>query len=146
MQFPTIDTLLESNYIFISFRRKLALYDYDPNQLSPNVDSEVELSFRAGDLVLVFGEMDDDGFFMGELHGRRGLVPSNFLTDVPPSAYVRAPEPINLASKNYLPINGGLQTVNISSHQRNNGNGVITASNINQSQVQPRVLGQQRRW
>ena len=30
------------------------------------------------------GEMDDDGFFMGELNGRRGLVPSNFLTDVPP--------------------------------------------------------------
>ena len=28
--------------------------------------------------------MDDDGFFMGELNGRRGLVPSNFLTDVPP--------------------------------------------------------------
>jgi len=49
------------------------LYDYDPNQLSPNVDSEVELSFRAGDIVLVFGDMDDDGFFMGELHGRRGL-------------------------------------------------------------------------
>jgi hypothetical protein len=51
-----------------------------------------------------------------------------------------------LSSKDYLPINGGLQTVNISLHQRNNGNGVITASNINQSQVQPRVLGQQRRW
>ena len=28
--------------------------------------------------------MDDDGFFMGEINGRRGLVPSNFLTDVPP--------------------------------------------------------------
>jgi RIMS-binding protein 2 len=39
------------------FRRKLALYDYDPTQLSPNVDSEVELSFRAGDILLVFGDM-----------------------------------------------------------------------------------------
>ena len=27
-------------------RRKMALYDYDPRELSPNVDSEVELSFR----------------------------------------------------------------------------------------------------
>ena len=25
--------------------------------------------------------MDEDGFFMGELDGIRGLVPSNFLTD-----------------------------------------------------------------
>jgi hypothetical protein len=23
--------------------------------------------------------MDDDGFYMGELNGKRGLVPSNFL-------------------------------------------------------------------
>lgn len=27
--------------------------------------------------------MDDDGFFMGELRDRRGLVPSNFLEDAP---------------------------------------------------------------
>ena len=34
-------------------KRKLALYDYDPVELSPNVDAEVELSFRAGDIILV---------------------------------------------------------------------------------------------
>lgn len=28
--------------------------------------------------------MDDDGFYMGELDGIRGLVPSNFLTEAPP--------------------------------------------------------------
>lgn len=27
--------------------------------------------------------MDEDGFFMGELDGVRGLVPSNFLTEAP---------------------------------------------------------------
>ena len=63
-------------------KRKLALYDYDPTELSPNVDAEVELSFRTGDILLVYGDMDDDGFFMGELNGRRGLVPSNFLTGI----------------------------------------------------------------
>ena len=41
--------------------------------------SQVELSFKTGDVILVFGEMDDDGFFVGEIQGRRGLVPSNFL-------------------------------------------------------------------
>ena len=65
-------------------KRKIALYDYDPIELSPNVDSEVELAFRTGEILTIFGDMDDDGFFMGELGGRRGLVPSNFLTDLPP--------------------------------------------------------------
>lgn len=40
---------------------------------------QVELSFRQGDIITVYGEMDDDGFYMGELNGLRGLVPSNFL-------------------------------------------------------------------
>jgi hypothetical protein len=39
-----------------------------------------------------------------------------------------------MVSRSYLPINGGLQTINLSLHQRNNGNSVITASNINHSQ------------
>ena len=34
-------------------------------------------------MIYVYGDMDEDGFFMGELHGRRGLVPSNFLTEAP---------------------------------------------------------------
>jgi hypothetical protein len=70
-------------YEDMPMRRKMALYDYDPRELSPNVDSEVELSFRTGDIITIYGEMDDDGFYMGELHGSRGLVPSNFLTDIP---------------------------------------------------------------
>lgn len=37
-----------------------------------------------GDIIYVYGDMDDDGFFMGELNGVRGLVPSNFLTEAPP--------------------------------------------------------------
>ncbi|PIO73926.1 variant SH3 domain protein [Teladorsagia circumcincta] len=58
----------------------VAKFDYDSRQLSPNVDAEqVELSFRQGDIITVYGEMDDDGFYMGELNGLRGLVPSNFL-------------------------------------------------------------------
>jgi RIMS-binding protein 2 len=41
----------------------------------------VELSFQTGQIILVYGDMDEDGFYMGELDGIRGLVPSNFLTD-----------------------------------------------------------------
>ncbi|XP_065934810.1 RIMS-binding protein 2 isoform X12 [Magallana gigas] len=64
-------------------RKMVALYDYDPQELSPNVDAEVELAFRSGDTITIYGDMDDDGFFMGEFNGRRGLVPSNFLQEAP---------------------------------------------------------------
>ena len=70
-------------YEDMPMRRKIALYDYDPCELSPNVDSEVELAFKTGEIITIFGDMDDDGFYMGEITGRRGLVPSNFLTDIP---------------------------------------------------------------
>ena len=36
---------------------------------------QVELNFQTGDIIMVFGEMDDDGFYMAELRGQRGLVP-----------------------------------------------------------------------
>lgn len=45
---------------------------------------QVELSFNTGNVIYVYGEMGDDGFYMGELDGVRGLVPSNFLTEAPP--------------------------------------------------------------
>lgn len=70
---------------------------------------EVELGFRSGDIIYVLGDMDRDGFyfvsvtftiktqhllrrsptylifilFQGDLHGRRGLVPSNYLQLLP---------------------------------------------------------------
>ncbi|XP_054712643.1 RIMS-binding protein 2-like [Uloborus diversus] len=64
-------------------KKLVALYDYDPHELSPNVDAEMELAFRTGDVIYVYGDADEDGFFMGELNGERGLVPSNFLTQAP---------------------------------------------------------------
>ncbi|XP_023561275.1 peripheral-type benzodiazepine receptor-associated protein 1 isoform X3 [Octodon degus] len=57
----------------------VAAFDYNPRENSPNMDVEAELPFRAGDIITVFGSMDDDGFYYGELNGQRGLVPSNFL-------------------------------------------------------------------
>ncbi|CAG0901542.1 unnamed protein product, partial [Cyprideis torosa] len=58
-------------------KRMVALFDYDPQEASPNM----ELAFNQGDIIMIYGEMDDDGFYLGELNGRRGLVPSNFLAE-----------------------------------------------------------------
>ncbi|XP_056889769.1 RIMS-binding protein 2 isoform X12 [Takifugu flavidus] len=75
-----------------STRRMVALYDYDPRESSPNLDveyegsrlnEEAELTFCAGDVIIVFGQIDEDGFYYGELNGHKGLVPSNFLEEVP---------------------------------------------------------------
>merc|ERR1712223_1784466 len=58
----------------------VAQYSYDPFQHSPNDSPEAELQVNAGDYILGWGEVDEDGFFDGELlDGRRGLVPSNFV-------------------------------------------------------------------
>nr|XP_040036265.1 peripheral-type benzodiazepine receptor-associated protein 1 isoform X5 [Gasterosteus aculeatus aculeatus] len=67
-------------------RRMLAIFDYDPRESSPNTDIEAELTFSAGDIIHVFGDMDEDGFFYGDLNGLSGLVPSNFLQAVPDDA------------------------------------------------------------
>ncbi|KAF7665611.1 hypothetical protein LDENG_00136400 [Lucifuga dentata] len=67
-------------------RRMVAIFDYDPRESSPNTDIEAELTFSAGDVIHVFGDMDEDGFFYGDLNGLRGLVPSNFLQALPEDA------------------------------------------------------------
>ncbi|XP_029303591.1 peripheral-type benzodiazepine receptor-associated protein 1 isoform X2 [Cottoperca gobio] len=74
-------------------RRMVAIFDYDPRESSPNNDIEAELTFSAGDIIHVFGDMDEDGFFYGDLNGHSGLVPSNFLQAVPEEAEAQpAPE------------------------------------------------------
>lgn len=66
-------------------KRMIALYDYDPQENSPNADTESEIPFKLGDIIYVYGKMDTDGFYMGEVERtkQRGLVPSNFLREDP---------------------------------------------------------------
>ncbi|XP_010221808.1 PREDICTED: peripheral-type benzodiazepine receptor-associated protein 1, partial [Tinamus guttatus] len=60
----------------------LARYSYNPFD-GPNENPEAELPLIAGEYIYVYGDMDEDGFFEGELmDGRRGLVPSNFVERV----------------------------------------------------------------
>ncbi|XP_054852498.1 RIMS-binding protein 2 [Eublepharis macularius] len=99
-----------------STRRMVALYDYDPRESSPNVDVEAELTFCTGDIITVIGEIDEDGFYYGELNGQKGLVPSNFLEEVPddvevylsdaPSRYAQD-TPMRTKAKRVPPENTG---------------------------------------
>ncbi|KAI5133291.1 Rims-Binding Protein 3C [Manis pentadactyla] len=61
----------------------LAQYSYNPLE-GPNEHPESELPLTAGDYIYIFGDMDEDGFYEGELEdGRRGLVPSNLVEQIP---------------------------------------------------------------
>ena len=66
------------------------LYDYDPNT-GPN-EEEDELTIREGQIVRVFGEPDESGFYDGEHTDEtaaglpRGFLPSNFVDVLDESA------------------------------------------------------------
>lgn len=46
------------------------LYDYEPAVMSPNKDAvNEELSFQVGDIIDVYGDVDVDGFYLGEVTG-----------------------------------------------------------------------------
>ncbi|XP_072443761.1 RIMS-binding protein 2 isoform X4 [Chiloscyllium punctatum] len=122
----------------VTTRRMVALYDYDPRESSPNVDVEAELTFCAGDIISVWGELDEDGFYYGEINGQRGLVPSNFLEEVPddvevylseaPSRYPQEP-PVRLKGKRVpgenIPRRAPSPTVHPHHHHHHSGAGIV---------------------
>ncbi|KAI1708754.1 variant SH3 domain-containing protein [Ditylenchus destructor] len=66
----------------------MAKYNYDPRFQSPNPHGEQEeLSFCSGDTITVYGEMDVDGFYFGELNGKRGFI-SNALISPQAKAWI----------------------------------------------------------
>jgi len=79
MSMPNINDPPKIDPYQFQAQRMIALFDYDPISSSPNVDCEVELAFTVGEVLHVYGDMDDDGFYAGTLNGKKGLVPSNFI-------------------------------------------------------------------
>jgi RIMS-binding protein 2 len=63
-------------------RKFVALFDYDPQEMSPNDETDEELPLLEGQLLFVFGDVDDSGFYFAELNGKQGHVPSNFVEEV----------------------------------------------------------------
>eukprot|EP00912_Choanoflagellata_sp_UC4_P000799 UC4_evm2s502 len=56
---------------------KRALYDYRP-------DDPLQLHFKKGDIITVYGELDCDGFWTTSRNGKNWLVPSNFVDNANP--------------------------------------------------------------
>jgi amphiphysin len=49
-----------------------ALYDY-------TAQAEGDLDFKAGDIINVLDDSDPSGWWRGELNGREGVFPSNYV-------------------------------------------------------------------
>ena len=72
-------------------RAFIARYSYDPYS-GLNEWPELELPLVAGQYVYVFGDVDEDGWYVGELiDGTRGFVPSNLVEEVSDD-YLMTPE------------------------------------------------------
>ena len=78
----TISPATSSSTILEPSHNVIAIYDYNSSTDSPNDNHEFELSFKEGDVITVFGPVMEDGFYFGELNGKKGLVPSNFVQEV----------------------------------------------------------------
>ncbi|XP_035648064.1 RIMS-binding protein 2-like isoform X2 [Oncorhynchus masou masou] len=62
----------------------VALFPYNPAAMSPNPETAAEeLPFVPGQIIKVFGDKDDDGFYHGESGGLSGVVPSNMVSEIP---------------------------------------------------------------
>ncbi|XP_046851541.1 uncharacterized protein LOC124444902 isoform X3 [Xenia sp. Carnegie-2017] len=64
------------------YRTFVALFSYAPMKSSPNPDPSLELGFQEGDIVRILDTTRPDGYFVGEINGKRGLVPSNFIEEI----------------------------------------------------------------
>ncbi|XP_071947718.1 uncharacterized protein [Antedon mediterranea] len=60
----------------------IAVYEYIPEKHSPNDYPAYELAFEEGDILTIYGQKRQDGFFQGKVRGKRGLVPSNFIEEI----------------------------------------------------------------
>ena len=61
----------------------IALFTYDPAIMSPNPDGvDEELAFTEGDFIKIYGDVDEDGFYFGEAHDKKGFIPGNMVQEV----------------------------------------------------------------
>ncbi|KAH8825206.1 ras guanine nucleotide exchange factor domain-containing protein [Flagelloscypha sp. PMI_526] len=91
---PAFDDTIRAGYEYV-----LALHDYDPVS-----ESATCLSFKAGQVIRVYNR-DASGWWDGELDGRRGWFPSNFVCSQNDSLTNEKPPGMRKRHKRSLSIN-----------------------------------------
>lgn len=97
-----------------------AKYVYRPLRDSPNDNPETELSLTPGDYLLIFGDLDEDFYYRGELWtGERGLVPSNYVEPVTGGV-------LGIDAINIMPAADTSSLLMIAQHQRPSPNRLLS--------------------
>ncbi|KAG8455993.1 hypothetical protein GDO86_001976 [Hymenochirus boettgeri] len=120
----------------------IARYSYNPFD-GPNENPEAELPLVAGKYLYVYGDMDEDGFYEGELlDGQRGLVPSNFVDFVQNDEFHVSSTLVSEQEENLLnhsiPLLQGhhkleiTPSIHMESSVLNNGTGITMDVNIDE--------------
>ena len=74
--------VIQYKLFWFSDERARALYSY-------SAENEDELSLDEGDILTILEkELEDSGWWKGELNGRVGVFPDNFVELLPPEAAV----------------------------------------------------------
>lgn len=60
----------------------VTLFDYDPDVLCTTQQPELELKLQAGDVIAISGDMNENGMYLAESDGRKGLIPANFVEEL----------------------------------------------------------------
>ena len=60
---PTMNGQTSPHLEGIAARRMKAVFDYDPTKDSPNDNVDEELTFQEGDVLVIYGRKDEDGFY-----------------------------------------------------------------------------------
>ncbi|XP_028391029.1 uncharacterized protein LOC114515911 [Dendronephthya gigantea] len=63
-------------------KRFVAIFDYNPERLSTTGHPERELKLNEGDVIVINSDLDLNGYYMGELDGKRGLVSSLYIEEM----------------------------------------------------------------
>ncbi|XP_066929546.1 serine-rich adhesin for platelets-like [Clytia hemisphaerica] len=87
-----------------------AKYTYDPSLYSPNADHEMELPLIAGQYLYIYGDVDKDGFYIGETkNGERGLIPSNLIQRVEDEFAINEDLPFDVSDSDLSEVKKKLQ-------------------------------------
>ncbi|XP_036442691.1 SH3 domain-containing protein 21 isoform X1 [Colossoma macropomum] len=93
--------------------------------------AEDELDLKKGDIVTIISKVtEDEGWWEGELNGRRGFFPDNFVMVIPADA-------VQLGDKNQLPLRRGSQKQSVKEASGMDKNSAETSSKVEAKDEKP---------
>ncbi|XP_017563754.1 SH3 domain-containing protein 21 isoform X2 [Pygocentrus nattereri] len=118
-----------------TIRRKTNVKEYCQVMFDYAAYAEDELDLKKGDIVTIINKVtEDEGWWQGELNGRRGFFPDNFVMVIPKDA-------VQLGDKNQLPLRRGSQKQSVKEASGMDKNSTETSSKAEAKDEKPDARG-----